>query len=137
MTATGGQRVYERYAWIALMVSAVLGLLAGLTLVLSPLSIMIEPAFAVGNVPAILRTLGLTWVFFNVFVVLVLFRNFRKAERWAWWALWLLPVLWLFHFLFNTATVHNLIIAIITAVGLILTYRTFFTASGEQTSRVS
>ena len=35
----------------------------------------------------------------------------------AWWALWLLPVLWLFHFLFNTATVHNLIIAIITAVG--------------------
>lgn len=137
MTATGGQRVYERYAWIALMVSAVLGLLAGLTLVLSPLSIMIEPAFAVGNVPAILRTLGLTWVFFNVLVVLVLFRNFRKAERWAWWALWLLPVLWLFHFLFNTATVHNLIIAIITAVGLILTYRTFFTASGEQTSRVS
>jgi hypothetical protein len=101
MTATGGRRVYERYAWIVLLVSAVLGLLAGLTL---------------------------------VFIVLVLFRSFRKGKRWA---LWLLPVLWLFHFLFSMATVHNLVIAIITAVGLILTHRAFFSVSGEQTSRVS
>jgi hypothetical protein len=49
-----------------------------------------------------------------------------------------LPVLWLFHFLVNPATVHNLVIAIVTAVGLILSYRAFFSASGEQQpSRVS
>jgi hypothetical protein len=93
MTATGGERAYERYAWTILLVSAVLGLLAALTLILAPLSIMVEPAFAVGNVPAILRTLGLTWVFFNVLELIVLFRNFRKEELWAWWALWLLPIL--------------------------------------------
>lgn len=137
MAATGGQRVYERYAWIVLLLSAVLGLLAGPTLVLTPLSIMVKPAFAAGNVPAILWTIGFAWIFFNVFVALVLFRNFRGGERWAWGSLWLLPDLWLFHFLFNTATVHNLVIAIITAVGLILTYREFFSPSGEQRSRVS
>ena len=137
MTATGGQRVCERRAWIVLMVSAVLALLAGQTLVLSPLSIVVEPAFAAGNVPAVLGTPGLTWVLFNVFIVLVLFRNFRNGERWAWWAPRLLPVMWLFHLLFNTATVHNRVIEIIAMLGLILTCRTVFSASGGRTSRVN
>jgi hypothetical protein len=100
MATTGVQRVHERCAWIVLLVSAVSGLLAGLTPVLSPLSIMVESTFA------------------------------------AWWPLWLLPVLWLFHFLFNTATVHNLVIAVIAAVGPILTHHAFFSASGGQTFRV-
>ncbi len=60
MTATSHERVYDRYAWIILSVSALLGLLAGLTLILAPLSIMVEPAFAAGSVPAVLRALGLT-----------------------------------------------------------------------------
>lgn len=123
-----------RFGLIILLVSAILGSLAGLTLIFAPLSIMVEPAFAAGNVPVILRTLGLTWVFFNVLEVVILFRNFRKG---AWWALWLLPLLWLFHFLFNPATVHNLVIAVVTALGLILSYRGFFSATGEQPSRVS
>ena len=92
MAATSGEWVYERYAWIILSVSATLGLLAGLTLLLAPLSIMVEPAFAAGSVPAVLRALGLTWVFFNVLEVIILFRNFRRGEQWAWWVLWLLPV---------------------------------------------
>ena len=126
-----------RFGLIILLVSAILGSLAGLTLIFAPLSIMVEPAFAAGSVPAILRTLVLTWIFFNVLEVVILFRNFRKGEQWAWWALWLLPLLWLFHFLFNPATVHNLVIAVITALGLILSYRGFFSATGEQPSRVS
>ena len=48
--------------------------------------------------------------------------------------MWLLPVLWLF--LFNPATVHNPVMAINVAVGLMLTFRAFFPASGERTSRV-
>ena len=68
---------------------------------------------------------------------MVLFRGFRQGERWAWWTMWLLPLLWLSHFVFNLSTVHNLVIAIITAVGLILSFRTFFSDSGEQPSRVS
>ncbi len=128
----------EKYSWIILLVSAVLGLLAGLVLTFAPLSIMVEPAFAAGNVPGVLRAFGLTWIFFNIFVLIILFRNFRKGERWAWWVLWLLPLLWMFHFLVNPATVHNLAIAIITTLGLILPYRIFFSASEEHTtSRVS
>ena len=137
MAATSGERVYERYAWIILSVSAVMGLLAGLTLILAPLSIMVEPAFAAGSVPAVLRALGLTWVFFNVLELIILFRNFRRGEQWAWWVLWLLPILWLFHFLVNPSTVHNLVIAIVSALGLILSYRAFFSTSGQQPSRVS
>jgi len=125
-----------RVGWIILLVSAILGSLAGLTLIFAPLSIMVEPAFAAGSVPAILRTLGLTWIFFNVLEVVILFRNFRRREQWARWVLWLLPVLWVCHFLFNPATVHNLVIGVVTALGLVLSYRGFF-ASGEQSSRVS
>ena len=120
-----------RVGWIILLGSASLGSLAGLTLILAPLSIMVEPAFAAGNVPAILRTLGLTWIFFNVLEVVILLRNFRAGEQWAWWALWLLPVLWVFHFLFNPATVHNLVIGVVTALGLLLSYRGFFASGGS------
>ena len=128
----------ERYGWIILLVSAILGLLAGLVLTFAPLSIMVEPAFAAGNVPGVLKAFGLTWIFFNICALIILFGNFRRGERWAWWVLWLLPLLWLFHFLVNPATVHNLAIAIISALGLIVSYRIFFSASGEQpTTRVS
>ncbi len=137
MAATGSARGYERYGWIILLVSAVLGLLAALILTLSPTSILVEPEFRVGSVPGVLRAWGITWIFFNIFVLVILFRNFRKGERWAWWVLWMLPLLWLSHFLVNPSTVHNLVIAIITAVGLVLPYRTFSSSSGEQPSRVS
>ena len=138
MAASTTQSSYERYGWIILLVSAVLGLLTALMLLFSPLSIMVEPAFAEGNVPGVLRAFGLTWLFFNIFVLIILFRNFREGERWAWWALWLLPLLWIFHFVVNPATVHNLVIGVITAVGLILPYRAFFfSASSEHPSRVS
>ncbi len=136
MAANRGGRAYEGYGWVILLVSAVLGLLAGLMLAFAPLSIMVEPAFAAGNVPGALRAWGITWVFFNVLALVILLRNFRKGERWAWWALWLLPLLWLSYFLVNPDTVHNLVIAIITALGLVLPYRRFFSASAEQPSHV-
>lgn len=121
-----------------LILSATLGALAGLTLVISPLSIMVQPAFAAGSVPAILRAFGLTWVFFNVFVLIVLLKHFRAREPWAWWVLWLLPVLWLSHFVLNPSTVHNLVIGVVTAAGLLLALPEFRVAqakaarSGEQ-----
>lgn len=136
MAAIRGGRAHERYGWTILLVSAILGLLSALVLVFSPLSIMVEPAFAAGIVPGALRAWGITWVFFNILALAILLGNFRKGERWAWWALWLLPLLWLSHFLVNPATVHNLVIAIITALGLVLPYRRFFSASAEQPSHV-
>ena len=126
-----------RYAWIIILLSAVLGLLAALLLTISPTTVLFEPEFRAGDVPGALRAWGVTWVFFNVLALLVLFRGLRQGERWAWWTLWMLPLLWLSHFLVNPSTEHNLVIAIITAGGLILSYRIFFPASGEQPSRVS
>ena len=137
MAASGGARGYERYGWIILLVSTILGLFFALVLVFAPTSVMVLPEFRAGEVPGVLRGWGITWVFFNVLVLVILYRNFRQGERWAWWVLWLLPLLWLSHFVFNPSTVQNLVIAIITAVGLILPYRRFFSASGEQASRVS
>ena len=66
MVTTRNERAYERYGWMILLVSAVLGLLAALMLTFSPLSIMVEPAFRVGNVTGALRAWGLTWVFFTI-----------------------------------------------------------------------
>ena len=136
MAATRGGRIYERYGWIILLVGAVLGLLTGLALTFAPLSIMVEPAFAAGNVPGVLRAWGITWVFFDIFALVILFKNFRKGERWAWWVLWLLPLLWLFHFLFNPSTIQNLVISAITALGLVLSYQGFFSASADRPSHV-
>ena len=125
-----------RYGGIILLVSAVLGLLASLLLIISPTTVLFEPEFRAGNVPGALRAWGVTWLFFNVFAVVVLFRGFRQGERWAWWTLWLLPLLWLSHFLVNPSTVHNLVIAVITAVGPVLAYRAFVPVSGQQPSSV-
>ncbi len=70
---------------------------------------MVEPTFAAGSVPGVLRAWVINRVFFNVFALVIPFRDFHKGERRAWWVLWLLPLLWLFHFLFNRFTVQNLV----------------------------
>jgi hypothetical protein len=69
--------------------------------------------------------------------LIILFKSFRKGEQWAWWVMGPLPLLWLSQFLVNPATVHNLVIAVTTALGLTLPYRTFFSASAERSTRVS
>ncbi len=123
-----------KIGWVILLASALLGALGGVTLVVAPLSVMVEPAFAAGNVPAILRALGLTWVFFNVFVLIVLVKYFRAGERWAWWVLWLMPALWLFHFVVNPSTVHNLVIGVVTALGMLLSYPKFWAGTAKDAS---
>ncbi|HVR76829.1 MAG TPA: hypothetical protein VMS99_00405 [Acidimicrobiia bacterium] len=122
-----------KVGWVILVVSTVLGFLAAVVLIVSPTSILVEPAFAAGNVPGALRAWGATWMFFSVLELVILFRSFRQGEPWAWWVSWLLPLLWLSHFVFNPATVHNLVIAVVTAVGLILSYRAFFSSGGRPT----
>ena len=137
MTTSGSGRAYERYAWVIVFVSAILGLLAALLLTFAPNAILTEPGFRVGNAPLAIRSWGVTWIGFSVFVLVTLLRNYRKGERWAWYVLWLLPLLWLSHFILAPDTPHNLVLAIISALGLILSYRVFFPASAEQPSRVS
>ena len=115
-----------RYGWIILLVSGILGLLVALLLTLSPNTVLVEPAFRAGNVPGALRAWGVTWLFFNVIALVVLFRGFRQGERWAWWTLWLLPALWLCLFFLDTSLIGLLTLTLISVTGLLLSLRRFF-----------
>ncbi len=69
-----------RYGWIVLLISAILGLLAALLVTISPTTVLFEPEFRAGNVPGALRAWGVTWPFFNVFALVVLFRASVKGS---------------------------------------------------------
>ncbi len=83
MAASRGVRGYERYGWIILLVSAILGLLSAIFLFIAPNSILSDPSFQVGNAPLAIRLWGITWVGFNIFALVIILNNFRKRERWA------------------------------------------------------
>lgn len=72
-----------RYGWIILLVSVILGLFVAMLAILSPNTLLAEPAFRAGNVPRAIRGWGVTYLFFNVIALVVLFRGFRRGERWA------------------------------------------------------
>lgn len=115
----------ERYGLWLLLVSAILGLLFAAILTLAPNAILTDPGFRVGNAPLAIRQWSITWVGISIFVLVLAPGPCRSVERWAWWALWLSPLLWLLHFVFSLAP-HNLVLAVIGALGLILSYRRFF-----------
>jgi hypothetical protein len=69
-----------RYGWIILLISAILGLLAALLVTISPTTVLFEPEFRAGNVPGALRAWGVTWLFFNVLTLVLLFRGFRQGQ---------------------------------------------------------
>ena len=125
-----------RYGSWLLLLSAAVGMLFAVIIAIAPNAILSAPGFRVGLAPLAIRFWGITWVGFSIFALVLILVPFRKGERWAWWALWLLPLLWLSHFVASLAP-HNLVLAIIGALGLILSYRTFFSSSAEPTSRVS
>lgn len=115
----------ERYGLWLILASAILGLLFAVVLSIAPNAILSEPGFRAGSAPLAIRLWGITWVGFSIFVLVTALGPYRRSERWAWWALWLLPLLWLLHFVFSLA-VHNLVLAVVGALGLILSYRRFF-----------
>ncbi len=139
MTDTRGERVHERYGWVLLSVSAILGLLMALVVTIAPTSVMDNPEFLVGSVPGVIRFMGVSTLFFHILALVVILTSFRARERWAWFALWLLPLLWLADLVINP-NIRALVLALIGAVGLMLAYRRFFSASYEgepsQPSRV-
>ena len=125
-----------RYGSWLLLLSAAVGMLFSVILALAPNAILSDPGFRIGNAPLAIRFWGITWVGFSIFAIVLMLGPYRRGERWAWWALWLLPLLWLSHFVASLAP-HNLVLAVIGALGLILSYRKFFSSSAEPSSRVS
>jgi hypothetical protein len=127
-----GGRAYKRYGWVILSASAVLGIFAAVLTTLPPLSWFIDPLYV--SAYSIMGALGITWVGFNVFALVVILVPYRRGERWSWYTLWLLPLLWLSLFALAPDLPFYLALAIITALGLILPVRRFFSGPEERSA---
>ena len=123
-------RAYEKYGWLILAVSAVFGIVAAVMTTLPPLSWFTDPVIIMTY--SLLGALGVTWVGFNLFALILTLIPFRRGERWAWFTLWMLPLLWLSQFALSPDLSYYLVLAIISAVGLILPYRRFFSRTQEE-----
>src|SRR5215211_8483429 len=118
------ERAYEKYGWVILAVSAVFGIVVAVMTTLPPLSWFTDPVIVTAY--SLMGALGVTWVGFNLFALILTLIPYRRGERWAWFTLWMLPLLWLFQFVLSPDLSYYLILAIISTVGLILPYRRFF-----------
>ena len=123
------EKAYEKYGWVILALSAIFGIVAAVLTTLPPLSWFTDPLFV--SAYSIMGALGVTWVGFNVFALVLTVIPYRRAERWAWYTLWMLPLLWLSLFALAPDLRLYLALAIVTAAGLILPYRRFFSGPEE------
>ncbi len=132
MGVNGRMEAYGKYGWMILFASAALGIFGGVALMF-PSDLTAQSARDLW----LTRAWGITWVGFNIFALAVIVGPYRRGERWAWYTLWLLPLLLLSYFVLLPEFPIYLILTVLTALGLILSYRTFFySGSEEQPSRV-
>jgi hypothetical protein len=118
----------ERYSWMALAASALLGVISALITTMPPISWFWNPVYE--SAYSIMGAWGVTWVGFNVLALIVTLIPYRRHERWAWFTLWTLPLLWLSQFAFSPDPPY-LMLAVLTVVGLVLPYRGFFSGTEE------
>jgi hypothetical protein len=122
------EKAYEKYGWMILAVSAIFGVVAALIITLPPLSWFTDPLFV--SAYSVMGALFITWVGFNLFALVLTLIPYRRDERWAWYTLWLLPLQWISQFVF-LPEVPYLVLAVLTAAGLVLPYRSFFSRTKE------
>src|SRR5215211_5363903 len=123
MAKLGSHGDYGRYGWMILSANTFLGIFAALIMGLPSLSMYLSPSSS-GAYP-ILGALGTALAGFNVFALVVVLIPFKRHEKWAWYALWMLPLQWLWQFIFFPDLAY-LMLALLTTVGLLLPYRRFF-----------
>jgi cell division protein FtsW (lipid II flippase) len=128
------ERVHERSGWMILLVSAILGILGALVVTVPSPYMLSDPLYQ--NFYPIMAAWGLAWVGFNVFALILALIPYRRGERWAWYTLWMLPLLWLSLFALAPDLPLYLALAIVTAAGLVLPYRRFFSRTEEEPPRV-
>ena len=128
------ERVYEKYGWLILAVSAIFGIVAAAVASVPSYYMLTDPLYQ--DFYPVMVAWGITWVGFNIFALILALSPFRRGERWAWYTLWMLPLLWLSLFTLAPDLRFYLVLAILTAAGLLLPYGTFFSGPHEQTSRV-
>ena len=123
MAKLGSHGDYGRYGWMILSANTFLGIFAALITGLPSLPMYLSPSLS-GAYP-ILGALGTALAGFNILALVVVLIPYRRYERWAWYALWMLPLQWLWQFVFLPDLAY-LMLALLTTVGLVLPYRKFF-----------
>jgi hypothetical protein len=132
MAVNGTWRAYGKYGWMILFASAALGIFGGVALMFPS-----DPTSQSARVLWLMSAWGITWVGFNILALAVIVGPYRRGERWAWCALWIVPLLFVGFFLVaSERTYSHLVLAILSALGLILPYRWYFSDPGQQSSRV-
>jgi len=142
-------RVYEKYAWVILLVLGLLWFVVGLYSVFLPEGVFETDVQSVTNMPwselkassplatdfviftyGLLGLLKLSWSFFVLAITLT---GYRRGEKWAWYTMWSVPILLISNALFSaiftgdvSQTLQFIPITIITLLGLLLPYRKFF-----------
>lgn len=115
-----------------LSANATLGIFAAV-LTTAP-SLSMSPSLHFQSTYPILGALGTALVGFNIFALVIVLIPYRRYEWWAWYTLWMLPLQWLLQFVFSSDLAY-LMLAMLTAAGLVLPYRRFF-SSTEAPARV-
>jgi cell division protein FtsW (lipid II flippase) len=131
VAVNGRWRAYAKYAWTILFVSALLGIFGGVILLfpkdatsLSPIDVWVRRAWAI------------TWMEFNTLVLALSVGPYRRGERWAWYTLWLMPLLFVGYFFIAPEAVYLYLgLAVLSALGLILPYRRYFSDTEQRRSR--
>ena len=119
----------DRYSWMALAASALLGVLSALITTMPPISWFWNPVYE--SAYSIMGAWGVTWVGFNVLALIVTLIPYRRHERWAWFTLWILPLGWVSQFVL-LPDVSYLMLAFLTTIGLVLPYRRFFSRAEKE-----
>ena len=118
-------RTYGRYGWVILLTSALLGIFGAVLTAVPPENIRSSPFFEIAF--PIMTALSLASAGFYIFATIMVFIPYRRGERWAWYTLWMLPLMWIAQFALLREP-YYLVLAIITALGLVLPYRRFFSS---------
>src|SRR5215204_2458145 len=123
IVADRGRRNYERYGWVILAASAILGIVAAVVTTFPPLYVFSSSLYE-GAYP-MMGALGTALVGFNIMALVMSLIPYRRGERWSWFTLWFLPLQWVSQFVF-LPDVSYLVLAFLTTAGLVLPYRRFF-----------
>ena len=142
-------KVYEKYAWVILLLVGLLWLLVGFVAVFSPEGIFEADAQAVTKMPwselkdssptaanfviFIYGQMGLLKISWSLFILAITLTGFRRGEKWAWYIMLLAPILLLSNAVFSVVFIGDINQALqfvpittITMIGLLLPYRIFF-----------
>lgn len=122
MTVPRAEKAYEKYAWVLLLATGVLGMTLALVLTFAPSTIcnVCNP-----EVLGFVSALSTFWVGMNAFGLAITLKSYRSGEKWAWYTLWYFPAIFLIHSLFVPLP-HNILSVIMPVLGLLLPYRKFF-----------